>query len=130
MCIRDRVFWYESNATILRFLERVPAENRIRVRGEDFITDLDGALRQLCAWLGISCTPEDLEAMKHPESSPFSCVGPATARLGNDINFLLDARIRPARASRHRLDGPLPWRTDGKGFSPKVLALADEFGYR
>ncbi|MBL8260528.1 MAG: sulfotransferase [Candidatus Competibacteraceae bacterium] len=125
-----QVFWYESNAAILRFLERVPAENQMRVRGEDFIADLDGALRQVCCWLGISCTPEDLEAMKHPESSPFSCVGPATARLGNDINFLLDARIRPARASRHPLDGPLPWRTDGKGFSPKVLALADEFGYR
>ena len=67
--------------------------------------------------------------MKHPERSPFARVGPATARLGNDINFLLDARIRPARVHRYSLDGPLPWRSDGKGFSPRVVKLATEFGY-
>lgn len=125
-----QVFWYESNATIMRFLDRVPTENWIRIQGEDFITNLDAALGRTCGWLGISCMPGDLEAMKHPERSPFACVGPATARLGNDINFLLDACIRPARVSRHSLEGPLPWRTDGKGFSPRVIDLATEFGYR
>jgi hypothetical protein len=124
-----QVFWYESNAMIMRFLDRVPAENWMRVQGEDFITDLDAALGRVCDWLGISSAPADLEAMKHPERSPFACVGPATARLGNDINFLLDARIRPARVHRYSLDGPLPWRSDGKGFSPRVVKLATEFGY-
>lgn len=125
-----QVFWYESNAAIARFLEGVPAERWMRVRGEELITDLDAGLSQICAWLGLSCTPDDLEAMKHPERSPFASVGPVTARLGNDINFLLDARIRPARAVLHRLDGALSWRTDGKGFSPRVLKLASDWGYQ
>ncbi|MBK8898363.1 MAG: sulfotransferase [Candidatus Competibacteraceae bacterium] len=124
-----QVFWYESNRSIMTFLEGVSPENWMRVRGEDFITDLDGSLGHLCGWLGLSCTPADLAAMKQPELSPFACVGPATARLGNDINFLLDARIRPTRVSRYSLDGPLPWRTDGRGFHPRVIELAVEVGY-
>jgi len=124
-----QIFWYEANEQIMQFLDGVPAENWIRIRGEDFITNLDATLAEICRWLGISCTQRDLEAMQHPEDSPYANVGPVTARLGNDINFLLDSRIRPAQVHHYRLDEPLPWRTDGRTFSPQVVRLAREFGY-
>lgn len=124
-----QVFWYESNEIIMKFLDRVPAENWMRIRGEDFIANLDDSLSKVCGWLGLSCTPQDLEAMKHPEHSSYAQVGPVTARLGNDINFLLDARIRPAQINRYSLEEPLPWRADGQRFSPRVIKLAHEFGY-
>ncbi|MFO1372797.1 MAG: sulfotransferase [Candidatus Competibacteraceae bacterium] len=124
-----QVFWYESNMQIMKFLDGVPAKNWMRIQGEEFITNLDAMLAKVCHWLGISCTQQDLEIMKHPEYSPYAGVGPVTARLGNDINFLLDSRIRPAQVHRYSLDEPLPWRADGRAFNPQVINLAREFGY-
>ncbi|MCP5195230.1 MAG: sulfotransferase [Gammaproteobacteria bacterium] len=124
-----QIFWRDSNQRIMKFLDGIPPERWLRIRGEDFITDMDAMLAQICAWLGLPCTAQDLQAMKHPEYSPFSGVGPITARLGNDINFLLDSQIRPARVHRYRLDEPLPWRPDGKPFSAPVIQLGRQFGY-
>jgi hypothetical protein len=70
-----------------------------------------------------------MEEMKHPERSPFACIGPSNARYGNDSFFLESPELRPGRASAKSLEGPLSWRSDGRGFAPAVLRLAREFGY-
>jgi hypothetical protein len=70
-------------------------------------------------------------AMRHPERSPFAGFGPLTARFGHDPGFLRDPRLRTASGSRSAtLSGPLPWASDGRGFSPEVVDLAREFGYQ
>ena len=71
-----------------------------------------------------------IEAMKHPERSPYAFLGPPRARYGADAYFLQDPILRPARAGEHMsLEGPLEWRSDQAGFCEEVKVLARNFGY-
>lgn len=70
-----------------------------------------------------------MTAMLHPEDSPYACLGPFGAHLGNDINFLRSPAFRPGGVASPGLTGPLPWRRDGHGFRDEVLALARTLGY-
>ncbi len=125
-----QILWHDANIEVLQFLEQVPAQNRLQVRGEDFIRDMDAELKRVCDWLGLASGSAELAAMKHPEDSPFAHVGPVNARLGNDINFLESPAIRPARVQDYDLAAPLSWRPDGQPLRPEVVALAHEFGYQ
>lgn len=127
--LEPQIVWHDVQVQILNFLEPLPRKQWRTVRGEDLLNDTDRSLAKLCRWLGISRTAKALAAMKQPELSPYACVGPANAWLGNDINFLRSPGFRKGGVSRPRLDGPLDWRTDGRGFYPEVQALARELGY-
>ncbi|HEX2256905.1 MAG TPA: hypothetical protein VHG92_09470, partial [Afifellaceae bacterium] len=70
-----------------------------------------------------------VDAMMHPEDSPFSTPGPVNAHLGNDPGFLVSPAVRPARPHLYDLEEPLPWRPDGAPFKPQVIELARELGY-
>lgn len=125
-----QILWHDAHIQIQRFLSSVPFERQCRVIGEDFLANPDEVLGKVCHWLEISAAPEAIAAMKHPEASPYSCEGPANARLGNDINFLRSPRLEPGRPMKLSLDEPLPWRPDGAAFHPRVRALAGVFGYK
>jgi len=79
--------------------------------------------------MGLSSDAEAIEQMKHPERSPYAQLGPPGARFGNDRFFLENPVLHPERAEPQSLDGPLPWREDGREFLPEVKALAREFRY-
>lgn len=121
--------WHDLNINILNFLDEVPPEQQIRVRGEDIMEDPTHFLGQVCRWLGIRDDDEAIAAMMRPETSPFACFGPITALFGNDPNFLRNPAFRSHKVKIPRLDRPLPWRPDGKGLDPRVAALARELGY-
>jgi len=125
-----QIAWHDYNLTILDFLDQVPAEQQLRVQGEDLFRDQDATLRRICQWLGVREDANALEAMKHPEDSPYACVGPVNAMLGNDINFLTSPALRPTKVKDYDLREPLPWRPDGKGFKPETIELANFFGYQ
>lgn len=127
--LEPQMAWHDAQIQILRFLDGVPDDQFITLRGEDLMNDLDGVLPALCRWLGISDAPEAIEAMKHPENSPYSCMGPSTASLGNDVNFLKSPRLRPGKITVPALDSPLPWRDDKQMLHPRVQALAKALGY-
>lgn len=124
-----QILWHDYNLRILRFQERVDPSRWLRIKGEDFLADIDNQLKHLCSWLGISDAPEAIVAMKQPEASPFACFGPVNAMIGNDPKFLRDPRLRPYRRHRQSLDGPLPWRPDKATFHPRVVEMANGFGY-
>jgi hypothetical protein len=121
--------WYARNTMIREFLRSVPAPDRLAVRGEDLLAEPDRVLPAIAEWLGLRTDARAIDAMKHPERSPFAFLGPPGARYGNDAFFLSAPALRAARARPHRLDGPLAWLPDGRGFTPDVTALAREFGY-
>lgn len=122
--------WYALHKLILGFLDSIPAAQRLRVRGEDLVQSPDKALPEIAAWMNLRTDPEAIEQMKHPEHSPYASLGPPGARYGNDVFFLQDPVLRPARAAEPlSLDGPLEWRNDGAGFCAEVKSLANEFGY-
>ncbi len=127
--IDPQIAWYTMQQTIMDFLANVPGDRVIRLRGEDVLNDPDTHLRRVCRWLGIDEGEAALNAMRHPERSPFASLGPFGAHLGNDIAFLQSPALRAAPVACPPLAGPLPWRRDGAGLRGDVLDLARHLGY-
>lgn len=122
--------WYTFHVNISTFLEGVPKEQRLRVRGEDLLADPDLHLAQIAEWLGLRSDAQAIDEMKHPERSPYAGFGPVGARFGNDPQFLREPKLKVSRGGKlPSLEAPLPWRRDGTGCSPEVIQLAREFGY-
>jgi hypothetical protein len=128
--VDPQIAWHDININILNFLHMVPKAQHIRIRGEEFMSKPEKYLTDICRWLGIRDDDEAIEAMMHPERSPFACFGPITALGGNDPKFLRGPAFRPHTPKVSPLDGNLPWRDDGKKLFPQVVELAQEFGYR
>lgn len=127
--LEPQILWHDVQIQILKFLDNLRDDQFITVRGEEFLSNLDESLPALCRWLNISDDPEAIAAMRRPQDSAYSCMGPANASLGNDVNFLRAPELREGNVKSPSLDGPLPWRKDGKEFHPQVKALAAELGY-
>jgi hypothetical protein len=123
--------WYNMQVNIVTFLAGIPKDQWVRIRGEDILEDPDYYLREIATWLDISTDSRAIEAMKHPERSPFARIGPSNAPFGNDPEFLQSPALRNSGepSPKASLDGPLTWREDGKGFSDEVADLARTFGY-
>jgi hypothetical protein len=128
--VDPQFLWYDAHIQILEFLDEIPRENSMRIRGEEFLRDMDQVLAQVCDWLGLPCGAAELESMRHPELSPYACIGPVNARLGNDVNFLERPAIRPARVKDYDMGAELPWRPDKRPLFEEVVELAQELGYR
>jgi Sulfotransferase family len=127
--LEPQIAWHDINVNILRFLDEVPAELKMRVRGEDIMTEPEHKLGEIVRWAGLRDDEEAVEAMMHPERSPFACFGPITALFGNDPNFLAGPTFRRHTPKLPKLRDPVPWRDDGKGLYPEVIAMAEAFGY-
>jgi hypothetical protein len=124
-----QVLWCEVHQTIARFLEPLPAERKLRVRGEDLLADPDSHLRSVARWLEVRDDADAIDEMTHPERSPFAAFGPVNAPWGNDPSFLESPELRPYRMNEDTLDGVITWRSDLAGFLPHTKQLAKEFGY-
>lgn len=127
--IEPQIAWHDMNMNILDFLDEVAPERQMRLRGEDVMAEPQRYLAEIARWAGWRDDDEAIDAMMHPERSPFACFGPINALFGNDPNFLAGPTFRPHKPKLPSLSGRLPWRTDGKGLYPEVIELANEFGY-
>lgn len=127
--VDPQILWHDMHVRILRFLDRVPRDQWLRVQGEAFMSNVDGVLKGVCGWLGVSTSKDAIHSMKHPENSFFAHVGPPNALYGNDPNYLKSPELRPYIAKDQSLEGPVGWRPDGKGFHPRVIEMAQKLGY-
>ena len=127
--LEPQIAWHDININILNFLDEVPAERKMCVRGEEIMAEPRRHLAQIARWAGLRDDEQAVDEMMHPERSPFACFGPINALFGNDPNFLAGPTFRPHKPKVPRLREPVPWRTDGKGLYPEVIAMAREFGY-
>ena len=121
--------WFALNKNICEFLEALQETQKLRVRAEDILNDPDAALASIAEWLAIESDAEAIEAMKHPERSPYARFGPEEARYGDDAAFLRSPSLPEPPVEPDDLTSPFSWRDDGAGFSPEVRALAQAFGY-
>ena len=121
--------WYALNMNICEFLASVPNTQKMKVRGEELLMDPDVCLAAIANWIGIGMDATALEAMRHPESSPYASLGPPSARYGSDHNFLENPTQQLISPRFYTLAGVLPWRQDGGEFLPEVATLAQRFGY-
>lgn len=127
--LEPQVAWHDINVNILDFLDEVPAEQQMRMRGEDIMAEPEKRLAEIARWCGLRDDDEAVAEMMHPERSPYACFGPINALFGNDPNFLAGATFRPHKPKVPSLFDPVPWRDDGKGLYPEVIAMAKDFGY-
>ena len=121
--------WYTLNSNVCKFLSSVSTDQKFTIRGEDLLADPDTWLRTTADWLGLRSDASAIEAMRHPENSPFVGFGPKGASRGNDPFFLRNPVFQPRDERSMSLEGPLSWRSDGRGFLPEVKELARSLGY-
>jgi Sulfotransferase family len=119
--------WLHQHARVARFIAQLPPDRGLLVRAEDVLNSPAATLAGICRWLGVDADDTAVDAMCHPERSPFARVGPQGAILGGDPAFMEDARLRPAQAPES-LEFPPEW-----GVEPwtalSAMALAASFGY-
>jgi hypothetical protein len=122
--------WYSLNRNICEFLRIVPAWQQMAVRGEELLSAPDLTLPRIANWLGLRTDPTSIEAMKHPERSPYIGIGPKGASRGNDPFFLLNPALRTGGSEPETVEGPVSWHADRRELLPVVKELARTFGYR
>jgi hypothetical protein len=127
--LEPQIAWHDINVNILNFLDEVPPERQLRMRGEDIMAEPERRLAEIARWVGLRDDADAIAQMMHPERSPFACFGPINAMFGNDPNFLAGPTFRPHKPKVPPLDKPVPWRDDGGGLYPEVIEMAREFGY-
>lgn len=124
--------WRATNEQIMIVTENLPLGQCMRLKGEALLSDLDIYLPQICEWLGIRTNGAAIEAMMHPENSPYASLGPPSAPRGNDPNFLSNPAIdqtRLAKLKEPSLRGELDWRP-GEIFTPETCRIAKQLGYQ
>lgn len=121
--------WYGTNAAIIGAGMRLPEGRFMSARGEDILSDPDSFLTQICAWLGLETTAEDLAAMRRPEESPFAKVGPPSAPFGNDPNFLRNPAYVRREIHQKPLASVLDWAPGQRRLRPQTVALSQLMGY-
>ncbi len=121
--------WVATQCRILNFASTLPRDRYRRVRAEDVLNDTRSQLRSIAAWLGIRDDEAAIEAMTHPEMSPFASVGPADSGIigGNDPTFLRDPIPRPVEVL-HSLDQPPGWVADSSLWQ-MVVEVSSQLGY-
>lgn len=124
----DRL-WLKPHLTIVEFLETIEPERQIRMRGEDLLADPRSSMRQIAEWMGIDAGDEAVEAMLHPERSPFAGFGPKNARYGTDPNFMEKPALRPYTPKDQPIDVWMTPTGQEVAFSDMLRSRAMTFGY-
>lgn len=122
--------WYETHRRIVNFTARLPAGRYLRVRAEDVLNDSKSQLMAIALWLELRADKRAIEAMKHPERSPFASPGPAESGIvgGQDPSFLHDPIPHRVELPRS-LEVPQGWAADLSVWK-MVVELANRLGYR
>jgi hypothetical protein len=119
--------WTFQHRRIHTFVSALPADRRLTVRSEDLLNDPQTQLPRICAWLGIDAGAEAIEAMSHPERSPYARIGPPDALGGGDSGFLREPALRATQLPAS-LDVPADWQVDPWSLL-SAMELAQRLGY-
>jgi Sulfotransferase family len=121
--------WVETQCRILRLAATLPQDRYMRVRAEDVLNDTRPRLRSIAAWLGIRTDANAIEAMTHPENSPFASLGIEGSGIisGHDPNFLRDPIPHPVEVL-HTLDPPQGW-VENASLWDMTVDIAHRLGY-
>jgi hypothetical protein len=120
--------WLKPHLRILELLETVPRDQQMFLRGEALMAEPRLYLPQIAEWLEIRTDAEAIDAMMRPEKSPFACMGPENARLGNDPRFLQSPALRSFHEKPSDLDAPLSFDSS-LVFDEVLRHYAMYFGY-
>ncbi len=121
--------WYRTQKNILAFLETIPPERQMRLRGEDLLSQPRQYLEEICQWLDLNWSDEIYEVMLRTQESSFACMGPFGAQWGNHPGFQKSPAFRYRQVVPSKNEGALAWREDNQGLKSEVMALLEDLGY-
>jgi hypothetical protein len=110
--------WHYIHTNIIRFTAGLPLGQSMRIKGEDVLSQPEIFLPQIAEWMGLRTDREAIEAMMHPENSPYAAPGPQPARGGNDPKFMRNPVLRksnvrqPSLANFFAQDEQIEWFSD------------------
>lgn len=117
------MIWRHSHQNILQFWKTLKPGQGMRLQGEALLQHPEVYLPQIAQWLKISVDNDAIQAMYHPERSPFAKLGPSNARFGNDPKFLRNPNFR---LSSIPICSPLA----NSEFASETQSIARVLGYR
>jgi len=120
--------WLKPHLRILEFLEGLEPGQHMQIIGEDFMADPDTYLLKITEWLKIRSDNESIEAMKHPERSPYACYGPPNAKFGNDPSYLEAPEMREYKPRKCSLEIASE-NEEPMVLSEDLMQCAMHFGY-
>lgn len=97
------IIWYMMHKNIINFTRTLPVGQFMRIKGENLLSEPDLYLPQIVQWMGLRTDIEAIDAMKHPERSPYAYVGPAPVRGGNDPKFMRSPKLREGKVKEPSL---------------------------
>ena len=112
--------WYRIHNDIINITSRLAPRQTLRIKGEDLLSEPDKFLPIIAKWLGVRTDQDAIEAMKHPENSPYACLGPELAQGGNNLEFLQNPYLRKSKVQYPSLV---------KFWEQQKQEFRDEFGY-
>ncbi len=123
--------WFDKQKRILDFLDTVPPEKQMCLRGEDILNFPEQYLERICHWLNLPWSQEIYQIMLRTEESSYAYMGPYGAQWGNNPGYQTSPAFRQRPIPLEPLaECDLPWRWDGKGLFPEVIELAQQLGYQ
>jgi hypothetical protein len=96
--------WDTIHRDIISLTSQLPDRQTLRIKGEDLLSEPDRVLHTIAEWLEVRTDPQAIEAMKHPEHSPYACMGPDLARGGNNLEFLQNPHLRSGKIQEPSLE--------------------------
>jgi Sulfotransferase family len=124
VCARS---WLNVNMRIAEFCRRLPRDQVMLVRAEQIVSGDPVTLARLARFAGVADDEDAVEAMRHPERSPYVTVSGAVALGGLDPGFLARPALRPP-ALPPSLATPASWQLPG-ALVAEITELARSFGY-
>ena len=115
--------WLNAQRLISEALKDVAPKRLIILCLEKLLADPRTELSDLCTRLDLPNDDDALAQMLHPENSPFACLGPVGANLGDDLVFLRDPTFPPKSVSGG------PTAEGSKTMLPDVAQFAAKYGY-
>ena len=124
--------WARMNAAVVSFSKQLAPGQFMRIQGEQLLGEPEVYFPQLLQWLGLETGDEIIDRIKHPEKSPYACIGPSNAPFGSDPNFLKNPVFRQRKIPEESLLAPMDWDTRNRQrtFLASTRKLARLFGYR
>ena len=121
--------WLDAHGRVLDFAAALPNDAILRVRAEDVLNNPRATLRAIAEWLGVATDATAIEAMRHPELSPFACQAPADCGIfgGHDPGFLSSPVPRRVELPR-TIQKPPGWQGESQLWAAAV-ECAHQLGY-
>jgi hypothetical protein len=119
--------WSQSQELITAVVRELGPKQALQVRAEELLTQTDKYLTMLLDWLNLPSKSHIIEAMKHPELSPYSQPAPLGLEGDGDPLFFESPKLR-VPVLPQVLHLPSEWKLESKLVN-KLDALAHQLGY-